>query len=84
MVSNRLLEDGQGSLADLVLLECSQLSLIQLRFWDMHVLTRVASRSATVYRYDERFFFGWKDAYLMAYGRGLLRRFFVIDFSFPL
>jgi hypothetical protein len=64
VVSNRLLEDGQWSLADLVFLECSQLSLIQLRFWDMDVLTGTASRLATVYGCDERFF-RMEGAYLM-------------------
>lgn len=75
MVSDRLLEDGQRPLADLVLLERSQLSLIQLRFWDMHVLTRTASRSATVYRSDERFF-DFKARTSWCTGRGLSRRLF--------
>jgi hypothetical protein len=56
VISNRLLEDGQRSLTDLVFLECSQLSLIQLGFWNMHVLTRTTSRLVAVYGCDERFF----------------------------
>jgi len=59
MISNRLLEDGQWSLADLVFLERSQLSLIQLGFWDVYVLTGTASWLAAIHGCDERFF-GWK------------------------
>ena len=39
MIPNRLLQDGQGALADLVLFERTELSLVELRFWDVHVLT---------------------------------------------
>lgn len=66
MVPNRLLEDGQRSLADLMLLECSQLSLIQLRFWNMQVLARAASRSATRSTDTMNDFFWLEGAYLMA------------------
>lgn len=39
MVPHGLLQDGEWALADFVFLELAQLGLIQLRFWDMHVLT---------------------------------------------
>ena len=39
MIPDGLLEDGQGALADLVLLERTELSLVQLRLWDVNVLT---------------------------------------------
>lgn len=59
MISDRLLKDGQRPLADLVFLKCSQLSLIQLGFWDMDVLTRITGWLATVCGCDE-LFFKWK------------------------
>ena len=39
MIPDSLLEDRQRALADLVLLEGTQLRLIELRLGDMHVLT---------------------------------------------
>lgn len=39
MVPHGLLQDGEWALADFVFLKLAQLGLIQLRFWDMHVLT---------------------------------------------
>ena len=39
MIPNRLLQDGQGALADLVLLEGAQLCLIELGLWNVNVLT---------------------------------------------
>lgn len=38
MVTNRLLEDGEGTLRDLVLLELSDLRLVQFGLWDVDVL----------------------------------------------
>ena len=43
MIPDSLLEDRQRALADLVLLEGTELSLVKLGFWDVHVLT-VADR----------------------------------------
>lgn len=39
MVPDCLLQDRQRSLANLVLLQSTQLSLIELGFWDVNVLT---------------------------------------------
>lgn len=39
VVANGLLQNRQGSLTDLMLLQLAQLSLVQLRFRDMNVLT---------------------------------------------
>lgn len=39
MVSYRLLENGERALTDLMLLQLSQLGLVELRFWDVDVLT---------------------------------------------
>ena len=39
MIPHGLLEDGERALADLVLFERTELSLVELRFWDVHVLT---------------------------------------------
>lgn len=38
MVPDGLLKDGQGSLADLVLLKSTQLSFVKLRLGNVHVL----------------------------------------------
>ena len=39
MIPHCLLKDRQGTLANLVLLERAELSLVELGFWDVHVLT---------------------------------------------
>lgn len=39
MIPNRLLKDGQGSLADFVLLERTELGFVELRLGDVDVLT---------------------------------------------
>jgi hypothetical protein len=39
MVAHGLLQNGERTLADLMLLECAELSFIKLRFWDMNILT---------------------------------------------
>lgn len=44
MIPDRLLKDGQGTLTDFVLLECTKLGLVQLRLGDMYVLTAAYSK----------------------------------------
>ena len=39
MIPDRLLENRQWALADLMLLECAKLRLVKFGFWDVHVLT---------------------------------------------
>ena len=46
VIPDGLLEDGQGALADLVLLERTQLSLVELGLGNVYVLT-VCSKSAS-------------------------------------
>lgn len=38
MIPDRLLENRQWALADLMLLECAKLRLVKFGFWDVHVL----------------------------------------------
>ena len=45
MIPDSLLEDRQRALADLVLLECTELRLVKLGFWNVHVLTEACRQN---------------------------------------
>ena len=46
MIPNRLLQDGQGTLADLVLLERTELRLVKLGLGNVYVLTAGHSKDS--------------------------------------
>ena len=50
MIPDGLLQDRQGALTDLVLLERTQLSLVELRLGDMNVLTRQGYENASSHK----------------------------------
>ncbi len=45
MIPDCLLKDRQRALADLVLLECTELRLVKLGFWNVYVLTVASSQN---------------------------------------